>query len=84
MTDPHTLRIYTDRSGIDGYIGAAAVAPTLDITGVSAYRTAYIGKTTTLTVYAAELRGIKLGLAIALNVYTVTNTLESCTIFIDN
>jgi ribonuclease HI len=55
-----SLSIYTDGSGIDGQIGAAAVCL---ITKQS--RIAYMGPNTVSTVYAAELQGINLALQIA-------------------
>jgi hypothetical protein len=44
------LHVYTDGSGIGGEMGAAATSPMINYT-----RKAYIGDSTTSTVYAAEL-----------------------------
>ncbi|KAJ6436234.1 reverse transcriptase [Purpureocillium lavendulum] len=54
------LHIYTDGSGINGQIGAAAVCSTTQQT-----RSAYMGTEATSTVYAGELQGISLALDIA-------------------
>ena len=43
-----------------------------------------MGKATTSTVYAAELRGIELGVQLALDVYTQIGMPSKCTIFTDN
>ncbi|KAL6152343.1 hypothetical protein ACJQWK_05935 [Exserohilum turcicum] len=55
-----SLGIYTDGSGIDGEIGAAAACPLTQQT-----RTVHMGPDTGSTVYAAELQGISLALQIA-------------------
>jgi hypothetical protein len=55
------LAIYIDGSGINGKIGAAAVAPILNI-----YTSAYLGRETTSIVYATELVGILMGLEITM------------------
>jgi hypothetical protein len=55
-----SLSIYTDGSGIDGEISAAAACLLTQQT-----RTVHIGPDTDSTVYAAELQGISLALQIA-------------------
>ncbi|PWI64598.1 hypothetical protein PCL_09492 [Purpureocillium lilacinum] len=54
------LHIYTDGSGINGQIGAAAVCPTIQQT-----RSSYMGTEDVSTVYAGELQGISIALDIA-------------------
>ncbi|KDN71119.1 putative zinc knuckle, partial [Colletotrichum sublineola] len=53
----NAVHIYTDGSGINGQIGAAAVCTTTEQT-----RKSYMGDDTTSTVYAGELQGIVLAL----------------------
>jgi hypothetical protein len=60
--EPGTLCIYTDRSGINGYIGAAAVTPVPRVNGIYTRRMQYIGISCISTVYAAELKGLALAL----------------------
>jgi hypothetical protein len=79
-----TLCIYTNGSSINGHAGAVVIAPALPLDGCRMKRTEYMGKSTTSTVYAAELRGIELAFQIALDIHAMTNIPGKCVIFTDN
>lgn len=73
------LHVYTDGSGIGGEIGAAATSPMINYT-----RKAYMGDSTTSTVYAAELQGIRLALEMALDDWNKGSRREKLIIYTDN
>jgi ribonuclease HI len=52
------MKIFTDGSGYQGHVGSAAVV--LDL---NTYFTAYLGTESVSTVYAAELKGMQMALA---------------------
>ncbi len=60
LQEKSALHIYTDGSGINGQIGAAAVCPTIQQS-----RSSYLGPEDVSTVYASKLQGISLALDIA-------------------
>jgi ribonuclease HI len=66
--------LYTDGSGINGRVGAAAVCPQCNET-----RSVYMGEQSEATVYAAELQGILLALIIILR-----RQIQHAIIFTDN
>jgi ribonuclease HI len=68
------LAVYTDGSGINNKIGAAAVAPRMNI-----IKQAYMGSEKTSTVYAGELEGIRMALEIA-----TTSNRERVVVFSDS
>ena len=55
------LQVYTDGSGINNKVGAAAVAPKADIINKT-----FMGSMEHYTIYTAELRGIHMALIMAL------------------
>ena len=83
-TELGTICIYTNGSYINNHIGAAIIAPVIQISGIHTIRKKYMGISTTSIVYAAELRGLVLVLQILLDIHITVITPGKYTIFIDN
>ena len=64
-TDPATLCLYTDGSGINGHVGATGIPLSLPFRNTPIKRMEYMGTSTTSAVYVAELKGIELASEIA-------------------
>jgi ribonuclease HI len=79
-----SVRIYTNRSSINSYIGAAAVAPAIRPDSSNIKRLQYISISATSTIYSAELRGLVLALEILLEMQTAYITIHKYTIFTNN
>ncbi|KAF5669922.1 reverse transcriptase [Fusarium denticulatum] len=77
--EPDAIHVYTDGSGINGSIGAAAVCTT-----TQEAKSAYMGHDTTSTVYAGELQGISLALQIAQEDRSKGNRRSKVVIYADN
>ena len=78
MEEP-ALTFYTDGSGIEGHVEAAAVCP-----AIGAVRRRYLGPLPDYTVYSGELMGIILALEIAIDVQDDYPDLSRIRIFADN
>ena len=74
--DPNTLIIYTDGSGIENQIGAAAHS----LTTLETHH-CYLGNANTANVYAAELTAIHLGIIMA---GESNERYNKCLIYVDN
>jgi ribonuclease HI len=79
LSDHTAIHIYTDGSGVNGHVGAAAVCTTTQDN-----RAAYMGTEQISTVYAAELQGILLALQTAREDKQRGNTRSKVCIYTDN
>jgi ribonuclease HI len=78
--DPGTLCIYTDGSGINNHIGAAAFSPRTSET-----RQLYLGTAKEFNVYTAELSAIELAADIAITTSeSTTSAISKCLIYTDS
>lgn len=83
-TETETQCIYADGSSINSHVGAAAIAPIIQLQGIRTKRTEYMGTSTTSTAYTAELKGIEFACHILLDIHALTNIPRKCVIFTDN
>src|SRR5579859_4482658 len=74
--NPNTLHIYTDGSGTENHVGAAAYSLATAVTTHG-----YLGKADTANVYAAELTAIHIGINMAGKSH---EQYKKCFIYIDN
>ncbi|KAK1658510.1 hypothetical protein BDP55DRAFT_516421, partial [Colletotrichum godetiae] len=71
--EPGVVRIYTDGSGINGHVGAAAVIINPPVDDISSKQLEYMGTSASSTVYAAELKGLVLALQMILDIHKSSN-----------
>lgn len=83
-TEKQAVCIYTDASAINGHVGAAAIVLDRIHQSRGIRKTAYMGKSTTSNVYAAELKGIEMAFQLALDIHASTNTPGKAVVFTDN
>ncbi|KAJ3453426.1 hypothetical protein MRS44_017673 [Fusarium solani] len=79
LSEHTAIHVYTDGSGINGHVGAAAVCTT-----TQENRAAYMGTERISTVHAAELQGILLALQMAREDKQRGNTRSRVCIYTDN